>query len=83
MCTCLVIASSMLNSSSKPRFLISSSRVVAIFMCVSSVALRAVSSGKAVMAVLRCAAFAERSLCRSQQSHSFMVAEALTLEQCR
>lgn len=59
---CLPMDSSMLNSSSRPRFLISSRRAVAIFMCVSSVALRAVSSGKAVMAVLRCAAFVERSL---------------------
>ena len=59
---CFEIASSVLKSSSSPRRLISSRSAVAMFMCVSSTALRAVSSGSAVIAVLRCAAFAERSL---------------------
>lgn len=60
--TCLLIASSVLKSSSSPRFLICSSRAVAIFICVSRVAFRAVSSGNCVMAVFKCAAFVERSL---------------------
>lgn len=61
--TCLLAASSVLKSSSRPLFLICSSSAVAIFMCVSSVALRAVSSGSCVIAVFKCAAFDERSLC--------------------
>ena len=52
----------MLNNSSRPRFLICSSKAVAMFMCVSSVAFRAVSSGSCVIAVFRCAALLERSL---------------------
>ena len=60
--TCLEIASSVLNNSSRPRSLICSSRAVAMFMCVSSVAFLAVSSGKAVMAVLRWDVLAEGSL---------------------
>lgn len=51
--TCLLTASSVLKSSSSPRFLICSNNAVAIFMCVSNVALRAVSSGNCVMAVFK------------------------------
>ena len=56
------MASSVLNSSSSVRSLMNSSSAVAIFMCVSNVAFRAVSSGKAVIAVFKCAAFAVPSL---------------------
>ena len=42
---------------------------MAMFMCVSIVCLRAVSSGNAVMAALRCAAFEERSLKRRRGQH--------------
>ncbi len=39
-------------------------RAVAMFMCVSRVCFRCVSSGNAVMAILRCAALLEKSLKR-------------------
>jgi hypothetical protein len=52
----------MLNSSSSPRFLISSSSAVARFMCVSIVAFRDVNSGNCVMAVFKWLALAVRSL---------------------
>lgn len=60
--TCFAIASSTLNNSSNPLFLTCSNKAVAIFICVSRVALRAVNSGKAVIAVLRWAALALGSL---------------------
>jgi len=41
-----------------------------MFMCVSSVVLRAVSSGSAVMAALRLAAFDVRSLRAGEQAGS-------------
>jgi hypothetical protein len=47
---------------SRPRSLIDCSKAVAMFMCVSSVFFRAVSSGSAVMAVFRLAVFDEKSL---------------------
>jgi hypothetical protein len=56
------MASSVLKSSSNPRCLICSKSAVAIFICVSSVAFLAVSSGNCVMAVFKCAAFVTRSL---------------------
>lgn len=62
MLTCFEIVSSVLNSSSKPRFLICSSSAVAICTWVSSVAFLAVNSGSCVIAVLRWVALAERSL---------------------
>ena len=59
---CFVMASSVWKSVSSPRDLIAWSRAVAMFMCVSSVCLRAVSSGRSVMAVLRLLALDEKSL---------------------
>lgn len=56
------MASSIWNRVSSPRSLMPWSSAVAMFMCVSSVVLRAVSSGSAVMAALRLAAFDVRSL---------------------
>jgi len=60
--TCFDIASSVLKSSSSARFLICSRSAVAMFMWVSKVAFRAVSSGNCVIAVFRCAALVVRSL---------------------
>lgn len=60
--TCFVIDSSIWKSVSSPRDLMPCSRAVAMFICVSSVCLRAVNSGRAVIAALRFAAFDERSL---------------------
>lgn len=54
--------SSIWNNVSNPLLLIPCKSAVAMFMCVSRVVLRAVSSGRAVMAALRLAAFEERSL---------------------
>lgn len=55
--------SSTWNKVSSPRSLIDCNSAVAMFICVSSVCLRAVSSGSAVMAVLRLAVFELRSIC--------------------
>src|SRR5258707_6531491 len=76
---CLLITSSVENSSSSPHDLICSSSTVAMFMCELSVALHAISSGSCVIAVLRCAAFVERSL----SPHSFSLRIRGKRHKCR
>lgn len=56
------MASSIWNRVSSPRDLMAWRSAVAIFMCVSSVCFLAVSSGRSVIAVFKCAAFDEKSL---------------------
>jgi hypothetical protein len=60
--TCLAAASSTWKRLSRPRSLIACKSAVAIFICVSKQCFLAVSSGRAVMAVLRCAALLVKSL---------------------
>lgn len=72
-----MIASSIWNSVSSPRSLMPCSRAVAMFMCVSSVVLRAVSSGSAVMAAFRFAAFDVKSLCKKGVAKKVSVRQPL------
>ena len=60
--TCRAMPSSSWKSVSRPRALMPCSSDVAMFMCASIVCFRAVSSGRAVMAALRCEALDDRSL---------------------
>src|SRR5713226_1071307 len=76
---CLLIASSVKNSSSSPHDLICLSSTVVMFMCKSSVALHAVSSGSCVTALLRCVACVERSL----SPHSFSLRIRGKRHKCR
>lgn len=59
---CLPAVSSIWNRLSSPRSLMDCNNAVAMFMCVSRICLRAVSSGKAVMAVFKFAVLDVKSI---------------------
>lgn len=75
---CFLMSSSSWKKLSSWRSLIPCSRDVAMFMCISSNALRSLSSGSNVMAALRCCADAVVSFCRSSMEFApvFLVTSA-------